>query len=292
VLRVANGGESHGLEMLARGVEEFHRMQRDGLGEQLVARWYEREKDPSCWSLLGDLALEKGEGKRAAELYRRAAVVNLTSASLMYRMGLALVRAGGEDRAAGEGLMAGAPGLVLGDGDQARKLAEVMRRFEGKEAGDRWWDGYVGRYCVPLREEMGERFGRERERAEVRGDYAEALEWQTRALFATPVMTGDVVQGYLSAMANVAAYQRARVLEGFARGDFGVVGDGLWREMDNGPPDVALMEKVMPGLRRVDAAGAEKVLGRALGRLREVVEDYPEVGRYVEELRRAEAMGK
>ena len=68
--------------------------------------------------------------------------------------------------------------------------------------------------------------------------------------------------------------------------------EGLEGILRNGSPDVGVMERVLPGLRRVDAEGAERVWKEAEGRLKAVVEDWPEVGRYREELWRVRALAE
>ena len=192
-----------------------------------------------------------------------------------------------ETKAAGEQLKTFAPFLVLGDGSIAWTLAEAIRKCEGKAVGDQWYDDYVERFGIPRNGWM-ESVARKRDAAEGRGDFSEALAMQSRILFVPP--QGSENPYYLNYMPTVAAYYRLLALDAWARKDWAVVADGLSRVMDNGPPDVELMEKVVPALKSADKAAAERVLGRARERLKAVVEDYPDAEKYVKALARVEAL--
>ncbi len=293
VVRAAYPGGDRGtaLHELGMATTRFHLTGHDKWAIELVQRFVAAGGDPVCWALAGDVALENKDPKSAASYYQRAAVVDLTDGSLMYRLGLALARQI-ETKAAGEKLMAYAPLLVLADYDQAKAMASAMRRFQGEAVGDKWFEEFTRRYSRVDLQYMGDNWVIARDAAEARGDFPTALDIQKKMLFSPAFPKNGYYSVEVRYMSNVADYHRLRALDAWARKDFAVVVDGLWREMDNGPPDVELLEKLIPALKAADGLGAEKVLGRAMERLKAVVEDYPEAERYRRELGRVEALRK
>src|SRR5205823_1221633 len=98
--------------------------------------------------------------------------------SLMYRLGVAYSH-DPERKRDGEELKTFAPILVLGDLTAATKLAEAVREFDSVSAGDTWYANFVSRFG-----RMRGRLGIEREAAEKKGDFAEALAVQRQMMFA------------------------------------------------------------------------------------------------------------
>jgi tetratricopeptide (TPR) repeat protein len=261
----------------------FHRLGRDDLAASAVERRVAKENDPSYWSWLGDIALEGRRWQAAADYYRRAAVMNITDATLMYRMGLALTHVP-DSQDEGRKMLAYVPLLVLGDSTIAQSVAECMRQFEGQDVGDRWFDDYTNRYASANLAYF-DKAGRRRDAALARGDLTEALQWQERAL-----AVNRLRNSYPMMMQSMAEYHRLRVTKGLKDRDFGAVADGLIHGMDFSPPDVQLLEQAIPALKSADATAAARVLAKALDRLQPVVADYPTVDKYREELRRVEAL--
>jgi hypothetical protein len=266
-------------------------LRRFSLAKDLVEHGVRETGDPTWLAFLGDWALADGLPDEAIALYRRAAVLNLTDPSLMYRLGVAYSRRP-ESREAGRALMAFAPRLVWGDADRAFQLAESIRRYEGRAAGDQWFDDYTDRFGSWRIEQFAQHLARKRAAAEARGDYAAALRLAEESLFSPAMAEDDEYPPVLSAMDAVAAYHRARALDALARKDFATLADALGRHLDNGPPDVGLLEKAIPPLRAVDGAAAGAVLARAEGRLRPLVEDYPALKEYAAQLAGVQALKK
>jgi hypothetical protein len=254
---------------------------------ELAVAWCEHHKDPKGYTLLGDWALQHRQYKAAAAFYLKAAPIYRTDPTLMYRTGLALsfdplTRAGGEK------LMRSAEYIVLGDWWLSYSLGQTIRKFHDSKLADDYSDRHDSRFGDPIQGQwIGERIARGRKAAEARGDFAQAVVLQRQALFFPDRI---LLQQEPSLMANVALYQRLRALEGLQRKDFATVADALDRNLNMGPPDVELLEKALPALNKVDAAAAKRILGRAVDRLAPVVEDYPEVERYVKELARLKAI--
>ncbi len=283
----AHGKTNAMLDELEPLTDALHRSGHDELLSDAVARWEELEQNPECWVIAGDVALVNHKPETAFVAYFRAAAVAREDPAMMYRMGLALVR-GQAAPEVGRQLMAYAPLLALADLEQARQLANVMRRFEGKEAGDRWFDDFYLRFSGDIDNAFWETFARGAAIAEARGDLKEALVWQMQACLAGADPRAPVMQ----TMRNWAAFHRLRALEAAGRGDFQTAGEAVEGTLRNGPPDVELLEKVMPGVKRTDGAAAARILGVARERLKAVVEDYPEMERFRGELERVEALAR
>ncbi len=129
------GYEIYDIPLIA---ESFRLLHRDDLAREVIERWSKLTNDPSGLALPGDWALAANKPAEAIGYYRRAAMVDLTDASLMYRLGFAYGQIPAQ-RAIGEQLMAFAPLLVLGDRDDANGvLHRSMLQFGGKETADRW----------------------------------------------------------------------------------------------------------------------------------------------------------
>lgn len=272
------------LDILTRSMQ---RVRREDLGRKLVEQVVEQTKDPSWLTLLGDQALAGGRPQEAVDWYQKAAVANLTDASLMYRLGVAYTRVPGK-KAQGEQLKALVPWLISGAFRNGERVVGFMKQF-GEEGDIAQMDAYLSRFGkVGEPEEMVPHMGRLRDAAEKRGDYAQALAYARQAVVIPKVSFSSGEEIFLHGMTVVAAFQRIRALEAWSRKDVGVVVEALGKELENGPPDVEVLEKVWPLVK--GEAGARKVLEEAGGRLKAVVVDWPEAGGYGEQLRRLEAL--
>ncbi len=122
-----------------------------------------------------------------------------------------------------------------------------------------------------------------------RGDYAGALAFARQMLF-SPIEGTDAYSHYVNIMQGVANYHRARAVDAWERHDWPVLADALEREMDNGPPDLDLLERVLPELQKADAVAGKKVLDRASDRVRTVAQDYPGIKAFQNQWARAQAL--
>jgi hypothetical protein len=280
-----DGGRSYELQIFVKTLDRVHR--RD-LAKELLVKWSDKFVDPTCLAQLGDWALDDGHLSEAVQWYRKAAMLNLTDASLMYRLGVACSRIPA-NAADGRALIAFAPILVLGDLGQAQRLWTAMRQYEGNAAADHWYDEYMDRFCGLYPETMAANHTRKRDAAEARGDYAAALRFAQQLLF-TPDQSLDEYSRMASAMLGVAAYHRSRALDAWSRKDFPTLADALWRQMDNGPPDPDLLERTGPALRLADHAAFLRILHRALLRVEPITQDYPALEPYSSTLTRLKAL--
>jgi hypothetical protein len=284
-------GWDYQARKLSYAVVRFHATNLDQWAAELVRRLVAQRGDPSFWSVLGDLELMRDHPAQAVPYYQRAAVMNLTDATLMYRLGLAIQRA---DKTDGRGrqLMDYAPFLVLANYDQAVALADTMRRFQGDAVPDAWFGPFTRRFSIMGESYLGNSLVIACNAAEARGDFAAAFDLKMKMLFSNPYPRDSRYIVPVMYMANVADYHRLRALDAWSRKDFPTLADALWRQMDNGPPDPALLEKTLPALRAADAPAAQKVLTRAIDRLKPVVEDYPDATRYKDQLTRLQSLAK
>jgi hypothetical protein len=282
---VDNWRPFYALRLFVKTLDRLHR--RD-LAKELLLKWSEKSIDPTCLAQLGDWALDDEHPSEAVQWYRKAAMLNLTDASLMYRLGVACSRIPA-NAADGRALIAFAPILVLGDLGQAQRLWTAMRQYEGNAAADHWYDEYLDRFCGLYPETMAANHTRKRDAAEARGDYAAALRFAQQLLF-TPDQSLDEYSRMASAMLGVAAYHRSRALDAWSRKDFPTLADALWRQMDNGPPDPDLLERTGPALRLADHAAFLRILHRALSRVEPITQDYPAIEPYSSTLTRLKAL--
>jgi hypothetical protein len=275
------------LKMVTRSMQRIH---REDLGRKLLEQDFAERRDPGSFSILGDWALAGNRAEEAVGWYRRAALLNLTDASLMYRLGVAYTRIPGKTEQ-GEQLKEFVPWLVLGHASDGEQVVAAMERFGDRGEVERM-DGYLNRFAkTGSCDEMRPHLTRQRDAAEKRGDYARALVWAEQALL-VPASNYSLGRDelILLAMEDRAAYERIRALDAWKRGDFGAAADALGRELENGPPDVEVLEKVVPGLKGAAREAAGKVVERARERLRAVVEAYSEAEVYQKELKRVEAL--
>jgi len=275
---------AHCVALASHWTTALHRTKRDADAENLVQQLVERDHDPIYFSLLGDLALEKGDSEAAAKYYRQAAVSNPVDATLMYRFGLALSRLP-QTAAAGKHFMATAPLLVLGDHLKIDDLADTIRRLEGENRANQWLDNYLSHYTIGADAFDARVVARAQTAALSKADYSLALKLQTQVLF-NPYTTTD----FSPVMANMALYHKCRALDALSRKDFPTLESALTGTLNNGPPDIDLLEKTLPTLRTANPAAATQILTRAIDRLTPVVQDYPEATPYKSQLTRLQKL--
>ncbi len=285
----AGGTRRDGLVPMIDGVKEFHRMGRDAWGEKAVKLWADRNSETYGYAILGDLALEENHAAAAAEDYQRAAPLDQTDASLMYRLGIARSRQP-PTHTKGELLMAFAPNLVLGDPYQAQNLENAIAQFSGEATADTFRHEYEGRFGYWLDDTARKVLARDRDEALAHGNEIEALADQKQLLFYESA-ANDLVNGY-PMMEGLADLYRLKARAAAAAGQTRDLKAALLSLFDYAPPDVDLLEKTIPVLKADNELWAKQVMSIAEGRLAAVVADYPGVKRYGEELGRVRALEK
>ena len=154
-------------------IEMLHAIGHDDDILPSILQSWERDRDPACFAPYGDFLLEENRPTEATLFYQRTAVLNLTDAALMYRLGVALSRTP-TTRSLGTQLIAYSPLLVLGDFAQALRLADAMRRFDTPDHANQWFDAYIARFTIPPAAEYAQSQARARDAATAKGDYARA----------------------------------------------------------------------------------------------------------------------
>jgi tetratricopeptide (TPR) repeat protein len=258
-----------------------------GVSLQQVAALSESRPPRQDDAAQGDAAMAQGDFNAAAKLYRRAAVVDLMNPALMYRLGVGLSRMP-QTQQDGRRLMDYAPLLVLADDQAAAQLAELDRRFDVSPDPQVWLADYDRRYGGAPN--VGTALAALRNAAEARGDLADALTLQKKLLFWPGSASEHPYDDAIAPAIAWAHYHRLRALAALRSSDAATLADALDRELDDGPPDVALLQNAAPFLEQAEPAAWDGLLRRAIERLHPVVQDYPAATAYHRQLQALEAL--
>ncbi len=277
----------HDLHSLATAFNALARSGNLDIAQKLLDAWCSRENDPSACEILGDWHLDHLRPDLAAAAYLRAAALQRTNASLMYRTGMALSRQPAA-KDAGQRLLQTSLLLVLATNPTPYLYANAIRRCEGDERANQWLDAYTARFGRPQLFSSGGRLPRARVAAEARNDIPEALALQIQSFFA-PTDT-DNLPAWPALLADLARYHRLAALNALAQNDLPALADHLEKSLNAGPPDIDLLERTLPVLQKSDPAAATRILAAAVARLTPITTDNPTLEPYTSQLTRLQKL--